>query len=91
MNKFELGQVVCTANFQDRLGESWQKTASVVLGRHSSGDWGDLSEEDKQSNNLAVKGEDRILSSYNTDSGEKVWVITEWDRSVTTILLPEDY
>lgn len=90
-NKFKTGTVVCTSNFQDRLGDSWQKTASVVLGRHVSGDWGDISDEDKDSNELALKEDHRLLSSYDTDSGVKVWVITEWDRSVTTILLPEDY
>lgn len=90
-NKFEAGTVVCTTNFQSKLGGSWQKTAAAVLSRHVSGDWGDLSDEDKETNEQALKEGNRLLSSYDTDSGVKVWVITEWDRSVTTVLLPEDY
>ncbi len=56
-----------------------------------TGDWGDLDDEDKKENELSVKQGFRILSAYNLENGEKVWVITEWDRSVTTILLPEEY
>jgi len=56
-----------------------------------TGDWGDLEDEDKKENELFVKEGLRILSAYNLETGVKVWVITEWDRSVTTILLPEEY
>jgi hypothetical protein len=58
--------------------------------RHRSGDWGDVCDEDKKLNDEAVDGEGRILSAYTVD-GEKVWVITEWDRSVTTVLFPSEY
>ena len=58
---------------------------------HVNGDWGDLEDEDKKENELSVKEGFRILSAYHLDTGAKVWVITEWDRSVTTILLPEEY
>ena len=61
------------------------------LERHARGDWGDLSEEDKQENELAVEQGFRILSAYHTSKGCKLWVITESDRSVTTILLPDEY
>ena len=65
-------------------------SAVSLLSRHQRGDWGELDEEDKQTNNLAVKRGSRILSSYLFDT-VKLWVITEADRSVTTILLPEEY
>lgn len=63
------------------------------LSRHMSGDWGDLDPEDKILNDNAIGGGDRILSAYDfADSPElKIWIITEWDRSVTTILFPHEY
>jgi hypothetical protein len=66
---------------------------SELLQRHASGDDGDLCSEDKDSNVEALEHGNRIFSSYNLDtiSASKVWIITEWDRSVTTFLLPEDY
>lgn len=66
----------------------------AILNRHLTGDWGDLDEEDKQRNDAAVKDGTRVFSSYNLTGeheGIKVWVITEWDRSVTTFLLPSEY
>lgn len=60
-------------------------------GKHFSGDWGDVCAEDKRANDRALKDGDRLLSSYKTKKGVKVWIITEWDRSVTTLLLPEEY
>jgi hypothetical protein len=56
-----------------------------------TGDWGDLEDEDKKENNFSVELGFRILSVYELETGGKVWVITEYDRSVTTILLPEEY
>ncbi len=56
-----------------------------------TGDWGDLDDEDKKENELSVKEGFRILSAYKLETGVKVWVITEWDRSVTTIFLPDEY
>ena len=66
---------------------------SELLRRHVSGDDGDLCHEDKDSNVEALEHGNRIFSSYNLDtiSAAKVWIITEWDRSVTTLLLPEEY
>jgi hypothetical protein len=61
------------------------------LYRHDADDWGDLDDEDKKENDLSVKEGFRLLSAYHLETGAKVWVIMEWDRSVTTILLPEDY
>jgi hypothetical protein len=61
------------------------------LARHKSGDWGDCCPEDARENDLSVKQGFRILSVYSTCKGEKLWVITEADRSVTTLLLPSEY
>lgn len=61
-----------------------------LLSRHVRGDWGDLTEEDKQENELSVREGFRILSAYGQGS-QRLWVITKADRSVTTILLPEEY
>ncbi len=92
MMKFDTGQVVCTTNLQNKVGaDNMDSVVSRVLARHVSGDWGDLSEEDKKANDKALKNGERIMSSYNTENNIRVWVITEWDRSVTTVLLPEDY
>jgi len=62
-----------------------------LLLRHLRGDWGDISETDRQQNELSLTAGLRILSSYPLRSDCKVWVITEWDRSATTVLLPGDY
>ena len=61
------------------------------LTRHHCGDWGDLGEEDRQTNELAVGKGDQIFSCYQLGAGRRIYIITEWDRSVTTVLLPEEY
>ncbi|MEX1258148.1 MAG: hypothetical protein WEG36_11075 [Gemmatimonadota bacterium] len=61
------------------------------LSRHAVADWGDLDPEDRESNDRALRCGGRLLSSYRTSTEVKFWIITEWDRSVTTILLPEEY
>ncbi|MFC3532025.1 hypothetical protein ACFOLG_07485 [Vogesella facilis] len=63
----------------------------ALVNRHAFGDWGDVSDEDRQHNDLAAVAGERVLSSYSLPNGQKVWIITEWDRSITTVLLPEDY
>ena len=92
MGKFNLGKVVMTqgiANFlSDDIDRFW--VLNKCLQRHKCCDWGDLCEEDKQTNDYAVEHGERILSAYEL-FGTKIWIITEWDRSVTTILLPEEY
>ncbi len=65
-------------------------TPISLLSRHQRGDWGELDEDDKQENDLSVQQGFRILSAYVFDT-VKLWVITEADRSTTTILLPEEY
>ena len=83
-----LGQVVITANAAEQLPQ-----ADVILAirRHASGDWGDVDDEDRRANDRAIQEGTRLLSAYHTTGGIKFWIITEWDRSVTTVLLPEDY
>jgi hypothetical protein len=63
----------------------------TLLRRHATGDWGDLCAEDQEANRLALALGGRVLSAYTLPSGERVWVITEADRSATTILCPEDH
>ena len=90
-NKLTLGKVVMTqdiAMFMDEK-EFYMKVMES-LNRHASGDWGSVCEEDKAENDRALESGDRILSAYETSHG-KIWIITEWDRSVTTILFPSEY
>lgn len=90
---FKLGQVVVTCRINNSIAESLRFLNDVLLSmnRHCNKDWGDLSEEDKAMNDEAVRnGNDRIFSSYQTCEGE-IWIITEEDRSVTTILFPDEY
>ena len=86
----KLGQVVATPGALDAMEKSGE-TPLVFLSRHASGDWGDVDAEDKQANDRAVEDGERLLSAYKTKLGTKLWVITEWDRSVTTLLLPDEY
>lgn len=63
---------------------------AACLNRHAKGDWGDVCDEDKKANDFALDNKERILSSYTLDD-TKIWIITEWDRSVTTVLFPSEY
>lgn len=87
---FPLGSTYITPGAQDALAQSGQ-SALAFLSRHVTGDWGDLAEEDKRENDFSVDQYLRIFSAYHTTEGVKVWVITEADRSATTILLPSEY
>ena len=84
--RFSLGQVVATPGALDELKQSGQ-TPSEILSRHQTGDWGQIPDEDRTENELSVKEGFRILSAYELTTGEKVWVITEADRSATTIFV----
>lgn len=86
--KFLLGQIVCTLGIL-ALNLSGFDYASMLI-RHQSGDWGDIPDEDKAQNDAALDGSDRVFSSYNIGE-RKIWIITEQDRSTTTLLLPEEY
>ena len=87
---FPLGEVVATPGALDALSEVNQ-TPIEFLARHVAGDWGDLVAEDLRENAHALKYGNRIFSSYKLNDGTKMWIITEWDRSVTTLLLPMEY
>ena len=87
--RFPLGMVCATPGALDCMAANGINGA-VLLARHQSGDWGDLGAEDKAANARALVDGSRIFSAYQIGSG-KLWVITEYDRSVTTILLPEEY
>lgn len=95
--RFKLGQLCYTPGAQAVL-QRYQVSAFQLLARHVTGDWGDVCPEDAQTNEEALREGARILSAYVLSSplGEtlapaKLWVITEADRSVTTLLLPEEY
>jgi hypothetical protein len=62
-----------------------------LLNRHHAGDWGVVDADDWRANDRALQDGTRLLSVYVLPTGERVWIITEWDRSATTILLPTDY
>ena len=91
---FRLGDIVATAaallavegNHDSPEWEGWQ-----LLARHSSGDWGEVSEVNAHENDLSVELGFRILSVYTTRGGQRVWIITTKDRSTTMLLLPDEY
>lgn len=86
--KFSLGQVVATPNALNQIPNDEILTA---LSRHVRGDWGTLDVEDLHSNERALQKGGRLFSAYHSSQKIKFWIITEADRSVTTVLLPEDY
>ena len=83
-----LGQVVITKNASKILSDTDVNTA---LARHVSGDWGELCDCDKKANDDALKYGGRVLSVYMSTDNHKFWVLTEADRSYTTVLMPSDY
>jgi hypothetical protein len=86
--RFPLGRLVATSNAASKLSP---KDVAVGIGRHASGDWGEVCQDDQASNEEALVEGLRLMSVYTSSSGIEFWVITEWDRSITTVLLPEDY
>ena len=87
-HRFQMGELFVTTTALKILDGA---EMSAALARHVSGDWGDVCEEDAEENELSVKEGYRIFSVYHAQGGTKFWIITEADRSVTTILLPSDY
>jgi hypothetical protein len=71
--------------------ERSEETAAEFLHRHVVGDWGDVDEHDRAENEMSVKKRLRLLSAYHLRDGTKIWIITEADRSSTTVLLPHEY
>ena len=88
--RFPLGRAVATPGALKALEQANQNPFEF-LQRHQAGDWGELCEEDKRENEFSIQNGLRILSAYRTRNNTKIWVITEADRSATTLLLPEEY
>ena len=88
--KFSPGSIVATPGALAALEASGDHPTAYLV-RHIAGDWGDVDEHDRRENELSLVHGFRLLSAYALNSGTKIWVITEADRSVTTILLPEEY
>lgn len=86
----EHGALVMTPGI-DALMRAKRLDPFHYFGRHMLGDWGDICDEDRQLNEEALTMDYRLMSVYNVEPGLKLWIITEADRSVTTILLPEEY
>ena len=87
---FPLGAVVATPGALEAL-ETAGHSPAEFLSRHAAGDWGEVGSEDRRANDEAVVNGERVLSVYRMKTGEKIWIITEADRSATTILLPSEY
>ena len=92
--RFQLGKLVATPGAISAMAESGS-SPETLLRRHQSGDWGNICSGDKNLNDEAIGNGDpdrqgRLLSSYSIGS-DTIWIITEWDRSVTTLLLPSEY
>jgi len=87
---FPLGQIYLTVGAQESLDESNQ-LPNEFLDMHQKGNWGIVGQDDWRENDFSVKNGFRILSAYKTAKDEKLWIITEADRSATTILLPSEY
>jgi hypothetical protein len=88
--RFQLGRMVATPGALEALQNAGQDAIEFIR-RHSQGDWGDLGEEDKRENEFSVGKELRIFSAYHLKDETKIWIITESDRSATTVLLPSEY
>lgn len=86
--KVPLGRLVATPNALEHIPNP---DILAALQRHLTGDWGDVDEHDREENELSLKEGFRLLSVYRSAAGVKFWIITEADRSATTVLLPEDY
>lgn len=93
MSKFDLGQIVQTRGIADACERSQDFTLEVhqAFYKYIKGDWGDTCDEDKPLNDAAIKNnDDRIVAKYKTSQGN-IFIITEWDRSYTTIMFANEY
>lgn len=90
---FHPGQLVMTRGVNDLMADNEKFAAHVYcsLRRHLAGDWGEICKEDRAANESALREGDRLFSVYKKEGVPTIWVITEWDRSVTTTLFPEEY
>jgi hypothetical protein len=88
--RFPLWQIVATPGALEALREAGDEPIAYLM-RHQSGDWGEVPEEDAKENEFSVENDLRILSAYRLKDGTRIWVLTETDRSATTILLSAEY
>jgi hypothetical protein len=88
--KFPLGQLLTTPGALESAKQSGDDLLALIR-RHMQGDWGDLCADDVLENEFSLQNGLRLLSAYRLRNGTKIWVITEADRSATTVLLPEEY
>ena len=86
-----LGKVICTFGALVAFAGAIEDQPDTFLSRHANDDWGEVDEHDRKANDYALAHGLRVLSAYTLKSGQKIWIITEADRSTTTILLPEEY
>lgn len=86
--RFQPGSVVATMG---ALQIATEEQIKAILDRHLRGDWGDLDEHDRKANEAALRDGDRLFSSYQITPDTKLWIVTEANRSTTTVMLPEDY
>ncbi len=91
--RFDIGNLVSTCSVSERMetDAAFAEFVSYSFRRYITCDWGDSYKEDKKANDKAVRNGERIHAVYKFDDSTTLWIITEWDRSVTTLLFPEDY
>ena len=87
---FELGQIVATRGALAALKKTGQQPGEFLT-RHVNREWGELRDEDRKEKEYSLEHGFRLLSAYRTNAGDRLWIITEADRSITTLLLPEEY
>lgn len=90
IGRFPLGQIVATPGALEAL-EQAGGNSTTLLRRHLAGDWGEVDEDDRRENERSLADGCRLLSAYTLSNGTKLWIITEADRSATTLLLPSEY
>lgn len=88
--RFPLGRIMATPGALQSLEEAGD-SPGTLLKRHLAGDWGELDEHDRRENEVSLASGCRLLSVYNLSTGTRLWIITEADRSVTTLQLPSEY
>ena len=91
--KFNPGQMVITRGVNDLIAsnEEFAKHVMLSMKRHVAGDWGEVCDEDRVTNEFALQQGDRLFSVYKKEGVPTIWIITEWDRSVTTALFQDEY
>lgn len=91
--KINPGQLAVTRGVNDLIADNKEFARHVFLSlkRHLAGDWGDFCDEDRVANELALQNGERLFSVCKKEGLPTIWIITEWDRSVTTVLFPDEY